>query len=130
MEHRAPKNDADMRTGIRGAFRSRWQGAQLFLQFFDAGFPLISAPRQVTVRNPQLSNLLLFLGRSEFPPITTGSEFPCLSGYIPFVAHHCIPTWNTLLGGTDSGMNSNTEEQHRLDSLLSCYRRQLFRPDR
>ena len=92
-------------------------GSQLFLQFFDAGFPLISAQRQVTVRDPQLSNLLLFLGRSLFPPITTGSEFPCLSGSIPFVAHHCIPTGNTLLDGTDSGMNSNIEKQHRLDSL-------------
>ena len=92
MELRPPKNDADMRTGIRGTFRSRWQGAQVFLQFFGAGFPLISAPRQVTVGDPQLSNLLLFLGRALFPPITTGSEFPCLSGHIPFVAHHCIPT--------------------------------------
>ena len=92
MEHRAPKKDADMRTVSRRALRSRWQGAQLFLQFFDANFPLISAPRQVTVRDPQLSNLLLFLGRSEFPPITTGSEFPCRSGSIPVGAHHCIPT--------------------------------------
>jgi hypothetical protein len=117
MEHRAPKNDADMRTDIRGPFRSRWQAAQLFLQFFGTDFPLISAPRQVTVGDPQLSNLLLFLGRALLPPITTGSEFPCFSGHIPFVAHHCIPTWNTLLDGTDSGMNSNTEKQHRLDSL-------------
>ena len=93
MEHRAPQNDADMRTGIGGTFRSRWQGTQLFLQFFGAGFPLISAPRQVTVGDPQLSNLLLFLDRALFPPITTGSEFPCLSGHIPLVVHHCIPTW-------------------------------------
>lgn len=64
-----------MRTVNRGALRSRSQGSQLFLQFFDAGFPLISAQRQVTVRDPQLSNLLLFLGRSLFPAITTGSEF-------------------------------------------------------
>ena len=92
MEHRAPKKDADLRTVSRGALRSRWQGVQLFLQVFDAGFPPIPAQRQITVRDPQLSNLLLFLGRSEFPPITTGSEFPCLSGSIPFVAHHGIPT--------------------------------------
>jgi hypothetical protein len=92
MEHRAPKNDADMGTGIRGTFGSRWQGAQLFLQFYGACFPVISAPRQVAVGDPQLSYLLLFLGRALFPPITTGSEFPCPSGHIPFVAHHCIPT--------------------------------------
>ena len=92
MEHLAPPKDADLRTVSRGALRSRWQGAQLFLQVFDAGFPLISAPRQVTARDPQLSNLLLFLGRSLFPPITTGSEFPRLSGSIPVVAHYYFPT--------------------------------------
>jgi hypothetical protein len=119
MEHRPPKKDTDLRTVDRGALRSRLHGAQLFLQFSDANFPLISAPRQVTVRDPQLSNLLLFLGRSLFPPIPAGSEFPRLSGSIPFVAHHCIPTGNTLLDGTDSGMNSNIENQHRLDSLAS-----------
>jgi hypothetical protein len=92
MEHLAPPKDADLRTVGREALRSRWHGAQLFLQFFDAGFPLISAPRKVTVRDPQLPNLLLFLGRSLLPSITTDSEFPRLSGSIPFVAHHCIPT--------------------------------------
>ena len=87
-----PKKDADRRTVSRGALRGRLQGSQLFLQVFDAGFPRISAQRQVTVRDPHLSNLLLFLSRSLFPPITTGSEFPRLSGSIPFVTHHCIPT--------------------------------------
>ena len=91
MEPRAPQKGADLRTVNRGALRNRLQGPQLFLQTFHAGLPLISASRQVTVRDPQLSDLLLFLGRSEFPSITTGSEFPRLSGRIPFVAHHCIP---------------------------------------
>jgi hypothetical protein len=64
MEHRAPQKDADMWTVSRGALRSRWQSSQLFLQVFDAGFPPIPAQRPIMVRDPQLSNLLLFLGRS------------------------------------------------------------------
>jgi hypothetical protein len=54
MEHLAPQKDADLRTVNRGDIRSRLHGVQLDLQVFDAGFPLISAPRQVTVRDPQL----------------------------------------------------------------------------
>ena len=92
LTHLAPKKDADSRTVSRGALSSGLQSVQLLLQLFDACFPLISAGGQVTVGDPQLSDLLLFLGRALFPPITTGSEFPCLSGSIPFVAHHGIPT--------------------------------------
>jgi hypothetical protein len=38
------------------------QSLQLLLQVFDALFPMLSANRQVTVRDTQLSDLLLFLG--------------------------------------------------------------------
>ena len=37
-------------------------GLQLLLQFFDAGFPILSTAGQITNRYTQLPNLLLFLG--------------------------------------------------------------------
>ena len=42
-------------------------GLQLLLQFFDAGFPILSTAGQITNRYTQLPNLLLFLGGAMFP---------------------------------------------------------------
>ena len=61
---------------------------QLLLQVFDAQFPMRSADRQVTVRDTQVSDLLLFLSRTLFPPIAASAEFPCLTSSTPFDVHH------------------------------------------
>ena len=50
-------------------------GLQLLLQFFDAGFPILSTAGQITNRYTQLPNLLLFLGGALFPQIAAGSKF-------------------------------------------------------
>ena len=61
--HQRPKKDpatrADGSMGLMG-------GLQLLLQFFDAGFPILSTAGQITNRYTQLPNLLLFLGGACF----------------------------------------------------------------
>jgi hypothetical protein len=42
-------------------------GLQLLLEFFDARFPMFTTARQITNRDTQLPNLLLFLGGVTLP---------------------------------------------------------------
>ena len=98
-------------------------GLQLLLQFFDAGFPILSTAGQITNRYTQLPNLLLFLGGGPFPQIAAGSKFSYLASSIPFVVHHCTSTRNPSVAGPDSGVKYNVRNEHRLDSLVSGYGR-------
>jgi hypothetical protein len=75
-------------------------GLQLLLQFFDASFPILSTAGQITNRDSQLPNLLLFLGRALSPQIAAGPKFSYLASSIPFVVHHFTSTRKPLLGGT------------------------------
>ena len=76
--HQPPKKDpatrADGSMGLMG-------GLQLLLQFFDAGFPILSTAGQITNRYTQLPNLLLFLGGALFPQIAAGSKFSDRHGF-------------------------------------------------
>ena len=75
-------------------------GLQSLLQFLDAGFPMLSTDGQITNRDPQLPNLLLFFGAAQFPQITAGPKFFRLASSIPGDIHHSTSERKLFLGGT------------------------------
>jgi hypothetical protein len=89
----------------------------LLLEFFDARFPKITTAQQITNRDTQLPNLLLFLSGATLPEITAGSQFPDLASSILVVDHCCTSAPKPALPGPESSMKSNVRKEHRLDSL-------------
>jgi hypothetical protein len=90
----------------------------LLLEFFDARFPKITTAQQITNRDTQLPNLLLFLSGATLPEITAGSQFPDLASSILVVDHCCTSAPKPALPGPESSMKSNVRKEHRLDSLV------------
>jgi len=63
------------------------QQLKLLLQVCGVLLPMISAARQVTDCDTQLSDLLLFLSRTLFPMISADAEFPRFANSIGFDGH-------------------------------------------
>ena len=96
-------------------------GLQMLLQFFDAGFPMLSTIQQITNRYAQLPNLLLFLGGALFHRSRLERSFLILRAAFPLsfitAPRHETPS----LAGPDSSMNVNVRKEHRMDSLAQDY---------
>ena len=89
----------------------------LLLQFFDAGFPILSTAGQITNRYTQLPNLLLFLGGACFHRSWLGRSFLILRAAFPLSFITAPRHENPSVAGPDSGVKYNVRNEHRLDSL-------------
>ena len=92
-------------------------GLQLLLQFFDAGFPILSTAGQITNRYTQLPNLLLFLGGCRFHRSRLARSFLILRAAFPSSFITAPRHENPSVAGPDSGVKYNVRNEHRLDSL-------------
>ena len=93
-------------------------GLQSLLQFLDAGFPMLSTDGQITNRDPQLPNLLLFFGARSFHRSRLARSFFVLRAV--FLATFITPprNENSSWAGPESSMKYYVRKSHRLDSLV------------
>ena len=92
-------------------------GLQLLLQFFGAGFPILSTAGQITNRYTQLPNLCCFSAERCFHRSRLARSFLILRPAFPSSFITAPRHENPSVAGPDSGMKYNVRNEHRLDSL-------------